>query len=171
MEEWKSVLNQEGRYEVSSLGRVKSLINNIILRPCINNTGYLIVNIFGRGAIPVHRLVAEAFIPNPENFTQVNHKDEDKLNNKVTNLEWCSPKYNCNYGNRIQKIATGNSMTKKGKHLKPVAQYTLEGIKIAEYPSVGEAAKAMGSHSFTAISLVCNHKRSKAFGFRWEFIN
>lgn len=170
MEIWKSVLNQEGRYEVSNLGRVKSLINNIILKPCMNNMGYLVVNIVGRGNISIHRLVAEAFIPNPLNLEQINHKDENKLNNIVSNLEWCTSKYNCNYGSRIQRISIGNSIAKKGKNTKPVAQYTLDDIKIAEFTSIGEASKAMGSTSISAISLACNNKRPKAFGFKWKFI-
>ena len=101
MEEWRAVPGYEGLYMVSNIGNVKSLIKNKIIKYFINKKGYRLVSLSKNGIIKkfsVHRLVAQAFIPNPDNLPQVNHKDEDKTNNNVDNLEWCDAKYNNNYG-------------------------------------------------------------------------
>lgn len=111
MEEWKTIEGYNGRYEVSSYGRIRSVSmfigNHIyhgkVLSPTIMANGYLKVNLILRGekkTCLVHRLVAKAFIENRENLPQVNHKDEIKTNNNVENLEWCSESYNCRYGKR-----------------------------------------------------------------------
>lgn len=106
---WKDVKGYEGKYQISNLGRVKSLNyarrkQVRILRPGIQKkTGYISVSLLKEGkqkTKTIHRLVAEAFIPNPKNLKQINHKDENKQNNCVNNLEWCSAKYNSNYGHR-----------------------------------------------------------------------
>lgn len=101
MEEWRAVPGYEGLYEVSNTGNVKSLIKNNIIKSFINKKGYRLVSLSKNGIIKkfsVHRLAAQAFIPNPDNLPMVNHKDEDKTNNSVDNLEWCDAKYNNNYG-------------------------------------------------------------------------
>ena len=111
MEEWKDIEGYEGLYQVSTLGRVRSLyghggVSVRILKPYIRKTGYLDVGLFKNGAYSyklIHRLVAQAFVPNPENKPVVNHKDEDKTNNQVENLEWCTAEYNNNYGTRNQR--------------------------------------------------------------------
>lgn len=125
MEEiWKDIKNFEGLYQVSNLGRVKSLdkyVNQFngfniskrfykgkVLQPHVSNKGYLRVFLYNKEMkknYSVHRLVAEAFIPNLDNLPQVNHKDENKLNNISSNLEWCSSKFNINYGNRNFKTS------------------------------------------------------------------
>ena len=110
IEEWRPVVGYEGLYEVSNTGRVRSLDRYVktcygsyrlhkgkVLSPGIRPDGYLVVSLQYR-MFRVHRLVAEAFLPNPDNLPQVNHKDEDKSNNRVDNLEWCDSKYNNNYG-------------------------------------------------------------------------
>ena len=113
---WKPIEGYEGLYEVSNTGRVRSFDRYVkysngqihlhkgkVLSPIKDTDGYLQVVLHCNGkckTIKVHRLVAQAFIPNPDNLPQINHKDEDKLNNCVENLEWCTAKYNINYGTR-----------------------------------------------------------------------
>lgn len=113
---WKPVVGYEGLYEVSSLGRVRSLdrydsnnhfLKGRILRLCVDTKGYLKVGLSSNGKVKtymVHRMVVEAFIPNPDNLPEVNHIDEDKKNNRVDNLEMCDRKYNMNYGSRMDKV-------------------------------------------------------------------
>lgn len=105
MEEiWKPVVGYEGLYEVSSYGRVRR-VNKDLLK-LQNVKGYNQVCLYKNGistGLRVHRLVAQAFLPNPDNLPQVNHKDEDKTNNNVDNLEWCDNKYNNNYGTKIER--------------------------------------------------------------------
>lgn len=138
---WKPVVGWEGLYEVSNLGNVK-VLDRFVNSGIKNNSsvkrrgqilkqydkrGYMQVTLTLNGKrkyCNVHRLVAEAFIPNPDDLPQINHKDENKLNNNVNNLEWCTAKYNCNYGNRNSKIYNCTSFRKghipwnKGKKLK-----------------------------------------------------
>ena len=119
IEEWKSIPGYEGLYEVSNLGRVRSLDRYVktcyeayklhkgkILSPAKDKNGYLKVHLCYNGKhniIRVHRLVAQAFLLNPDNLPEVNHKDEDKTNNSVDNLEWCDRSYNISYGTRTER--------------------------------------------------------------------
>ena len=115
-EVWKPVLDFDG-YEVSSYGRIWSNKKHIIMSPGKQKSGYYIV-CFQKGGKSytksVHRLVAEAFIPNPNNLPQVNHKDENKGNNTVENLEWCTSEYNINYGTGISRMV--NTNVKNGRY-------------------------------------------------------
>lgn len=118
IEEWRPVVGYEGLYEVSSYGRVKSLCkydsrnrfrDERILKLCADRLGYLKVGLCSndkKKKYLVHRLVAQAFIPNPNNLPQVNHRDENPSNDNVDNLEWCDAKYNSNYGTRNDRIRT-----------------------------------------------------------------
>ncbi len=121
MEEiWRPIEGYEGLYEISSYGRVKSLKNSIILRPKKEPTGYLRCNLYlnkNVKTVSIHRLVAQAFIPNPDNLPEVNHKDEDKTNNKVDNLEWCDHKYNSNYGTRKERSAMTGFLNNHYKYI------------------------------------------------------
>ena len=105
---WKDIKGFEGHYQVSNFGRVKSIKfrKERILKPANNGCGYLYVNLSKNGKYNIyliHRLVALIFISNPNNLPEINHRDEDKTNNKVENLEWCDRKYNMNYGTRTQR--------------------------------------------------------------------
>ena len=120
-EEWKDIRDYEGLYQISNMGNVKSLGRWVnyknkgkkwqegkILKPLVDKEGYLKICLWKNGYIKhfrVHRLVAQAFIPNPKNYPQVNHKDENPSNNFVKNLEYCDAKYNSNYGTRNKRIA------------------------------------------------------------------
>lgn len=105
---WKDIEGYEGVYHVSNLGRVKRVATNRVLQPYRNNVGYLLVYVCKNGKRKthrIHRLVAQAFIPNPENKPEVNHLDENKSNNMVSNLEWSTRKENCNYGTRNERLS------------------------------------------------------------------
>ena len=119
IEEWRPIEGYEGLYEVSNTGRVRSVDRYVkysngqihlhkgkVLSPVKSNLGYLLVSLCCNGkykSISVHRLIAQAFIENPDNLPEINHKDEDKTNNSVDNLEWCDRSYNNNYGTRKDK--------------------------------------------------------------------
>lgn len=147
------------------MGRVRSFhCDNVrILKQITDNDGYKIVNLNKNGVektYKVHRLVAHTFIPNHENLPQVNHKDEDKSNNCVDNLEWCNGKYNCNYGTRTER--------QKVKTSKPILQYTKNGNLIGEFPSIHEASRHTNIF-LTNISACCNCERRSAGGYKWKF--
>ena len=165
-EVWKPVKGYEGLYEVSNQGEVKSLRTNMILTPVRATVGYMKLSLCRNGEIKnryIHRIVAQAFIPNPNNLPQVNHKDEDKTNNAVSNLEWCTPKHNMHYGEmgKLRWIKTSNALSK------PVIQLK-DGIEIARYPSGAEAARAMGVTNM-AISNVLRGKTRTSKGFQWKY--
>ena len=107
IEIWKDVKGYESLYQVSNLGRIRSIKNGIKIKKQYERpNGYMQVCLCQNGKITTyktHRLVAEAFIPNINNLPEVNHKDENKINNCVDNLEWCTSSYNKNYGTRNTK--------------------------------------------------------------------
>ena len=163
-EYWKPVVGYEGHYQVSNFGRVKSIKfgKEILLkqRQCMN--GYKSVILYKNGIVKtylVHRLVAEAFIDNPDNLPEVNHKDECKTNNVVSNLEWCDRKYNQNYGTRTERVAE--------KLSKPVLQYDLEGNFIKEWKSTRECGRNGFNHGH--IADCCQGKLKTYKGFIWRY--
>ena len=102
---WKPIIGYENLYKINNYGEVLSLRSNKILKPNDNGIGYFIIQLYKNGKRKnylIHRLVAEHFLDNPNNLPEVNHKDEDKSNNFVNNLEWCKHKYNMNY-KQLQK--------------------------------------------------------------------
>ena len=168
---WKDIHGYNGYYQVSNLGRVKSVDRVVlssgfeqhrrekILKQPKQTTGYSTVNLCVdniRKRFLVHRLVAEAFIPNPDNMPHINHKDENKRNNCVENLEWCDPKYNNNYGTFKERI----SKSKK----KPVVCVELN----IRFASQGEASRQTGI-SQACISFSCYNPNRKAGGYHWKF--
>ena len=172
-EEWKDIKNYEGLYQVSNWGRVKSLITDKnrrkrILKQHNRGNGYLFVvltnNEHQSKNISVHRLVAETFLPNPENLPEVNHIDENKENNRVDNLEWCDHTYNINYGNRTKKASESKL---NGKQSKPVLQFTLTGDLIREWESTMEC----GRNGFNqgAVAACCRGKLLQYKGFLWMY--
>lgn len=181
---WKSI---EGypKYEVSNLGNIRSLnyrhTNKVkILKPHTNNNGYLLINLYQMGkmkTVQIHRLVAETFIPNPDNLPVVNHKDENKHNNCVDNLEWCTHKYNSNYGTAIerqrQKIIgrKGAMLGRFGKlhnHSKPINQYDLEGKFIRSWDCAADVKRELG-YSNQNISSCALGKTKSANGYVWRY--
>ena len=166
-ESWKDIEGYEGLYQVSNKGRVKSLVNHKgvarekVLKPEIVN-GYKRVMLHKNKTIKhllVHRLVANAFLPNPHNFPCVNHKDENKQNNVVSNLEWCTQKYNCNYGTGISRCAKALS--------KQVYQYSKDGVLIAVWESTAECGR--NGYNSGAVSSCCNGKLKTHKGYIWSY--
>ena len=188
IEIWKTAVYDgevyEGLYKVSNLGRILSLNykrtgKSKLMTPGEDKYGYFQVNLRKNGEYKwckVHRLVAFTFLPNPENLPEVNHKDEDKTNNfvflnedgsvdkKKSNLEWKSPKDNCNHGTRNERIS--KAMT-NGKLSKKVLQLSLDGEFIREWESTNEC----GRNGFDQgnVSRCCNGKLKTHKGFRWEY--
>lgn len=114
IEIWKDIKDYKGLYKVSNYGNIYSVINKKLMMPTNNGKGYLIVGLSkkGRKNKYVHRLVADAFLENKNQYKYVNHKDYDTFNNKVENLEWCSQKYNINYSKDRMKHENINNKTK-----------------------------------------------------------
>ncbi|MBQ5900688.1 MAG: HNH endonuclease [Clostridia bacterium] len=171
MEQWKNIKGYEGFYQVSDLGRVKSLKygKERVLVGIKDTHGYLMVRLCKDSkakTCKVHRLVADAFIPNPNNLPQVNHKDENKGNNVVTNLEWCDAGYNTNYGTRNERSA--KARTNHPNKSKPVYQYTMDGTLIKSYPSTMEVERQTG-YGNSKISECCLGKHKQAYGFIWSY--
>jgi len=162
---WKDIPGYEGHYQISNKGNVRSFVNRLKSKPCIirkpvpDRRGYLTVMLWKNNhnrCLKIHRLVAEVFLDNPMNLPQVNHKDEDKTNNNVENLEWCDNQYNNTYRDIHKRKAI------------PVIQYDLDGNEIARYYGLFEAERQTGI-LHCEISKVAKHKRKTAGGYKWEF--
>lgn len=171
-------------YEVSTWGNVRSLdvfVNNLlsknkkilkkgkILKASTTKCGYLRVTLSKNNiqkTFSVHRLVAETFIPNPNNYPQVNHKDEDKTNNFRINLEWCTAKYNINYGTHNERLS--KIMVNREDCSKKVYQYDLKGNLIKEWVSAAEADR--NGYNDQAISKCCLGKHKTHKGYIWSYI-
>ena len=163
IEIWKDIEPYKNIYQVSNLGRIKSLLYNKekILKTRVQPRGYELVNLKGK-TFKVHRLVAEAFVLNNNNYNEVNHKDENKLNNYANNLEWCNRKYNCNYGSLPKKV--GNRFSKKIIMIDEES----ENKPIVVFPSAMEAERIMKiDHS--SIIKCCKGKVKQAGGFTWKY--
>ena len=172
---WRDIPGCTELYQASTHGNIRRkdrlVVNNgtnyvkhgKIISQSKSSKGYMRVRLFFNGKIKeelVHRLIAKTFIPNPCNFPQVNHKDEDKTNNSVVNLEWCDARYNNTYGSRIAKSVI--------KQSKPVMQFSPDGRVLRSFPSINEAERQTFI-SAGHICLVCQGKRPTAGGFIWAY--
>lgn len=170
IEEWRDIQGYEGLYQVSNSGKVRSLNFNKTgeskeRKPSHDSDGYLVMTLHKNGVkkmYKVHRLVALAFLKKPVGCDQINHIDEDKDNNDVSNLEWCTVEYNLRYGTRGKKV---------GEKLKtalaiPVLQMK-DGIVINQFISMIEASRQTGICQ-GSISNCCKGKRKNAGGYQWK---
>lgn len=166
--EWKDVVGYEDYYMVSNDGYVFSKRSNRIMNRSLTSMGYYRV-IFCidkiEKAMYIHRLVAMAFIPNPNNYPCVNHKDENPKNNNVENLEWCTHKYNTNYGSCIEKDRIKHINHKSLS--KPIVCYK-NGVVVKEYPSIREAQRQTGIKNQN-ITLCCQGKLKRTGGYQWKY--
>lgn len=173
MEEWRCVASLGNLYEVSNYGRVKSTGGTVncglgrmrnykprILCLQVNSKGYPCLRLKGKTYL-IHRLVAEAFIENPFNYPAVNHKDENRQNNRADNLEWCTYKYNSNYGTIKEKLLAASKR-------KPVIQIFKDGTK-KQWGSAREVEKALG-YSHTNIARCCKNVYDTAYGCKWQYV-
>lgn len=187
-EEWRTIKETNNKYSVSNLGNVRRNEHYTIVSPNSNHfngtklfykekevkgyinkegykTVYLQIDCNKRVAKKVHRLVAEAFIPNPNNLPQVNHIDENRLNNSIQNLEWCNAKYNANHGTRKDKLRKTSGIR--------VAQYDLSGNLIKVWDSISQASKHFGCKTTACIRRVCKQcpGRYTYKNFIWKYVD
>lgn len=137
-ERWRLIEGVDGEYEVSDQGRVRNRKTKRVLLPRFDKGGYAFVTLSvnkKRKSKTIHRLVALAFVDNPNGYVEVNHLDEDKTNNRYTNLEWCTRLHNLTHGTARQRAAKSKSI--------PVIQY-LDGIEIARFDSIKKAGQMTG---------------------------
>jgi len=189
-EVWRPAKGFDGIYEVSNYGHILSRNpyhrkEPVILKTWLGNKGYLRITLRKNGAI-VHKqvatLVAEAFLPNPNNLPQVNHKDENKTNNFVwvnedgsvdierSNLEWCSCKQNINHGTRNKRMVETRSRSGQLRGEKAVVQLSLDGHFVKVFRSMCEATRETGAYS-SIICKCCKGIKQKHHGYKWRYLN
>lgn len=176
---WKPVVGYEGYYEVSSFGNIRSIDREVLYSNGIKHhyNGKILtkMNIRGYDRVilsrdnkfkhpQIHRLVAQAFIPNPKNLPQVNHKNEDKGDNRVDNLEWCTSEYNINYGKRKSNFS--RTIRDRGQCVS-IIQLSLKGDILAEYESLSDIPNEI--YNRKNIYQCCKNERLSSKGFLWVF--
>lgn len=173
---WKPIDGYDGLYEISNRGQVCSAYGKgKILKPMLSNSGYERVDLFKnkkRKQFSIHRLVAEAFVKNPTDKPFVNHKDENKTNNRAENLEWVTHKENCNYGTAISRrlLHTDYSKMKRNRKnqiqacSKPISQFLKDGTFVRNWNSASECSRETGI-SISGIRMVVSGKRNSIFGY------
>lgn len=169
-EVWKPIRCYDGKYEVSNLGRVRNKKGQILRPDYRKNLYYYVYLRCGHGKKGthhyIHRLVAEAFIPNPKNLPIINHINEDRQDNRIDNLEWCTMSHNVRVCTKIRK------------HFKGVVQKTMDGEFIALHENIHRAAEALGDRSKATNICRCMRGRAglrkdgipSAYGFIWEYL-
>lgn len=173
-------------YEINELGEIRSKDRQIIdkcgrvqffkgkpILPHLTENGYLFVALYQDGQKfqkKVHRLVAETFLPNPDNLPCINHKDQDKRNNSITNLEWCTIGYNNNYGDRNSRVS--KKLLHREDLSKKILQINKNNEVINTYPSLIEASRMLLGNKTGAsnISRVCRGIYKSAYGYKWKFV-
>ena len=189
MEKWKDIDEFKGLYQVSNLGNVRSLdaiinckgANNIdshirkgrLLKKYKGTTGYYYVNLSKDSKVKlsqVHILVAKAFIPNPEKYKLINHKDGNKLNNAVDNLEWCDYSHNIKEAYRIglRKNKYKGKYGKEAQFSKPLLQFSIDGKFIKEWENASQVNRELG-YCAENIRSVCKGRRKIANGYKWKY--
>ena len=169
---WKDISGFEGLYQVSNLGRIKSFQavhrkgkpSEYILKPYVSNNGYKQVFLYNgtkKKKLLVHRIVAMSFIDNPHNLPQVNHKDENRLNNCADNLEWCDNVYNNRYGTKNSRFVESQSY--------PIEQMTTSGKVIARYKSA-KIAEALLGITHSQIATACR-RGTVCHDFKWRYVD
>lgn len=184
VEKWRDIEGFDGLYQVSNMGRVRSLDRTDkngqfrkgrVLADKHNNRGYHMIALCRDGNAKyrlIHRLVAIAFLNNPDNLPEVNHKDENKANNSVSNLEWFTSEYNLNYGTRKYRIAksSGNKhKTNYSNYPKQIIATNINTGKSLILPSLHVAGKKLGV-DFRQVSAVIRGKQNTAHGYRFELL-
>lgn len=180
---WKDIVGYEGLYQISNLGRVKSLkrkvyagrnrmrwqYERILSNNKTNGNGYIVVSLNKESKSKnkyVHRLVAEAFLENPNNYKYINHKDQNTFNNNANNLEFCTAQYNSTY--RDAHIKRGLKFRNNLVNSKKVYQLDENENIIKEFPSMAEASRELGTNH-TSIYACINGKQKHAFGYKWKY--
>lgn len=183
IEEWKDIPGYEGHYQANPNGEIRSVTKHVgsksgsiatkhgkVLTQTTINKGYKQVHLSKNGTAKnesVHRLIASTFIDNPNGYPCINHIDENPGNNLADNLEWCSYKYNNDYGTRKEKYHKSRI---NGKMSKAILQYDLNGNLIAEYPSCAEINRSLGFDQSHVISVAKGKPRyNTAYGYVWRY--
>lgn len=168
IEIWKDIKGYEGLYQVSNMGRVKSLnykrtgVEQVLI-PQNDKNGYTHIGLRKNNkktTIKIHRLVATHFLSNPYNLPEVNHLNEDKSDNRVVNLEWCNHKYNMNYGTILQRKSEKLSI--------PILQFTLDGDLIKRWNGARDIEKQT-NYFQSNISRCCNGEQKTYYNFKWGY--
>ena len=176
---WKDIEGYEGKYMVSSFGRVKSfyLGKEKLLKPKTDKDGYKQINLYKNKkphTLKIHRLVAQAFIPNPDNKPQIDHINTNRADNRVDNLRWCTQKENCNNPITYTKLVGENCYMygmrgSKHRASKPVCMFTKKGVFIKEYDNAQEFARAHNLYNGNNITSCCRGKLKSAYGYIWKY--
>lgn len=161
---WKDIKGYEGIYEISNTGIIRRVRDKVVKKQYLDNVGYYAVNLWKDGVGKqkrVHRLLAEAFIPNPLNLTCINHKDENRANNNLDNIEWCTKAYNNTYGGKIERTSN--------KIRKAILQKDKNNNIVKEWDSIKEAAEMLGINKTQISRYARGVIKGMYKGFYWEY--